>query len=69
MLNIFCNGMFCSLFRLSYCSLSEDSCGFLASALTSSPSYLRELDLSDNQLLSAGPETLRSHVFNYSLKN
>ncbi|KAM9779665.1 LOW QUALITY PROTEIN: NLR family CARD domain-containing protein 3-like [Neosynchiropus ocellatus] len=49
---------------LSWCRVSERGCASLASALTSNPSHLRELDLSKNhpggpglELLSAGLES------------
>ncbi|KAM4635233.1 uncharacterized protein ACJ7VT_007125 [Polymixia lowei] len=49
--------------RLSGCLLTEEGCAFLASALSSNPSHLRELDLNYNhtgdsgvKLLSAGLE-------------
>uniref|UniRef100_A0A673ZRV1 Uncharacterized protein n=1 Tax=Salmo trutta TaxID=8032 RepID=A0A673ZRV1_SALTR len=36
------------ILRLSFCGVTEEDCNYLASALRSNPSHLRELDLSFN---------------------
>ncbi|XP_056875635.1 NACHT, LRR and PYD domains-containing protein 12-like isoform X1 [Takifugu flavidus] len=46
------------------CSLSEISCGSLASALRSNPSHLRELDLRFNKLQDSGVKLLSALVEN-----
>ncbi|XP_062393934.1 NACHT, LRR and PYD domains-containing protein 12-like isoform X2 [Sardina pilchardus] len=48
--------------RLSDCLISEKGCGFLASALTSNPSHLRELDLSYNCLGESGLKLLSARL-------
>ncbi|XP_055361289.1 NACHT, LRR and PYD domains-containing protein 12-like isoform X2 [Betta splendens] len=48
--------------QLSGCLLSEEACVSLASALSSNPSHLRELDLSYNHLGDSGVELLSAGV-------
>uniref|UniRef100_A0A3B4FF63 Uncharacterized protein n=1 Tax=Pundamilia nyererei TaxID=303518 RepID=A0A3B4FF63_9CICH len=56
-------------FELSGCKLSEISCEALSSVLTSQPSSLRELDLSDNDLGDSGVKLLSSGVERFRLFN
>ncbi|XP_026172412.1 NLR family CARD domain-containing protein 3-like isoform X2 [Mastacembelus armatus] len=42
------------ILRLSFCCVTEEGCGFLASAVKTNPSHLRELDLSYNHLGDSG---------------
>uniref|UniRef100_A0A3B3Q7Y1 NACHT LRR and PYD domain-containing protein n=1 Tax=Paramormyrops kingsleyae TaxID=1676925 RepID=A0A3B3Q7Y1_9TELE len=62
------------ILKLSCCKVREEDCSFLASALRSNPSHLRELDLSNNKpgdsgvkLLSAVLEDPTSFFFYYCL--
>uniref|UniRef100_A0A671P4R9 Uncharacterized protein n=1 Tax=Sinocyclocheilus anshuiensis TaxID=1608454 RepID=A0A671P4R9_9TELE len=44
--------------ELSNCGVTDEGCAALASALTSNPSHLRELDLSENKLGDSGVKLL-----------
>ncbi|XP_026223448.1 NACHT, LRR and PYD domains-containing protein 12-like [Anabas testudineus] len=44
--------------RLICCQVTEEGCAFLATALKQNPSYLRELDLSKNNLQESGVKLL-----------
>uniref|UniRef100_A0A3Q1I1U6 NACHT LRR and PYD domain-containing protein n=1 Tax=Anabas testudineus TaxID=64144 RepID=A0A3Q1I1U6_ANATE len=48
--------------RLSGCLITEEGCAFLASALSSNPSHLRELDLSYNHPGDAGVKLLSARL-------
>ncbi|XP_018547479.1 NACHT, LRR and PYD domains-containing protein 12 isoform X2 [Lates calcarifer] len=48
----------CRKARFTHCGLSETHCEVVASALKSSPSHLRELDLSENELQDSGLKRL-----------
>ncbi|XP_048035539.1 neoverrucotoxin subunit beta-like isoform X2 [Megalobrama amblycephala] len=54
----YCCHLFYSLHRLQCCNLTAQSCESLSSALQSSNSVLRELDLSNNDLQDSGVKLL-----------
>lgn len=53
-----------TLYRLSCCRLSESGCEYLASALKSNPSHMRQLDLSKNKLKDLGVKRLSAALEN-----
>ncbi|XP_018539811.1 LOW QUALITY PROTEIN: NACHT, LRR and PYD domains-containing protein 3-like [Lates calcarifer] len=50
--------------RLMFCGVTEEGCTYLASALNSNPSYLRQLDLSYNYLQDSGVRLISVHLDN-----
>jgi len=46
------------VYRLCDCKVTGEGCGYLASALRSNPSHLKELDLRDNRLGGSGVKML-----------
>ncbi|KAL0175357.1 hypothetical protein M9458_031325, partial [Cirrhinus mrigala] len=52
------------LYRLGYCCITVAGCDYLASALKSNPSHLKELDLSGNTVGDSGVEYLSSGLLN-----
>ncbi|XP_062401294.1 NACHT, LRR and PYD domains-containing protein 3-like isoform X2 [Sardina pilchardus] len=58
----------CTSAELSNCDLTEKSCSYLASVLTTHSSSLRLLDLTDNKLLDSGVELLCSALCHQNCK-
>jgi len=52
------------LYRLSKCGVTDEGCADLASALSSNPSHLRELNLSYNKLGDSGVKLLSAVLEN-----
>ena len=52
----------CTIGRLSGCQVTEEGCASLASALSSNPSHLRELDLSYNHPGDSGVKLLSAKL-------
>ncbi|CAM4453291.1 unnamed protein product [Leuciscus chuanchicus] len=50
------------ILRLSGCMVTEEGCGYVASALSSNPSHLRELDLSYNHPGDSGVQLLNDKL-------
>lgn len=50
--------------RLEFCDISDKGCDFLALALRSNPSHLKELDLSGNKLTNSGLKILSAELQN-----
>uniref|UniRef100_A0A3Q1HBN6 NACHT domain-containing protein n=1 Tax=Anabas testudineus TaxID=64144 RepID=A0A3Q1HBN6_ANATE len=59
--------LMCILLRLSGCQVTEEGCAHLASALSSNPSHLRELDLSYNHPGDSGVKLLSEKESNWKL--
>uniref|UniRef100_A0AAR2IXM4 Uncharacterized protein n=1 Tax=Pygocentrus nattereri TaxID=42514 RepID=A0AAR2IXM4_PYGNA len=54
--------------KLNKCSITEEGCAALSSALSSNPSHLIELDLSENQLGDSGVKKICSLLSNQGCK-
>lgn len=50
------------IFRLSGCMVTEEGCASLASALSTNPSHMRELDLSYNHLGDTAADVLSARL-------